>query len=156
MNNKARHNLIDAKCRWRSDRLDGAVSFWELLGQTQVMQIRERETQTTRAGGDNPWSLLFSSSITALSEDAQLSQSEQNTDYCLSLTQDSQTESLIESFFHRKNALLASTIQVVNCCCRRVPMAKKIAATTKYGKHYTQCQFWRILFWNWYIFLAVM
>ena len=45
MNNKARHNLIDAKCRWRSNRLDGAGSFWELLGQTKVMQICQRETQ---------------------------------------------------------------------------------------------------------------
>ena len=27
INNKARHNLIDAKCRWRSDQLDGAGSF---------------------------------------------------------------------------------------------------------------------------------
>ena len=45
INNKARHNLIDAKCRWRSDRLDGAGSFWELLGQTKVMQIHQRETQ---------------------------------------------------------------------------------------------------------------
>jgi hypothetical protein len=40
MNNKARHNLSDAKCRWRSNGLDGAGSFWEPLGQTQVMQIR--------------------------------------------------------------------------------------------------------------------
>ena len=39
INNKARHNLIDAKCRWRSDWLDGAGSFWEPLGQVQVMQI---------------------------------------------------------------------------------------------------------------------
>ena len=45
INNKVRHNLIDAKCRWHSDRLDSAVSFWELLGQTKVMQIRQRETQ---------------------------------------------------------------------------------------------------------------
>jgi hypothetical protein len=44
MNNKARHNLIDAKCRWRSDRLDGAGSNREPLGQTKVMQIRQRET----------------------------------------------------------------------------------------------------------------
>ena len=35
INNKARHNLIDAKCRWCSDRLDGAGSFWELLGANQ-------------------------------------------------------------------------------------------------------------------------
>ena len=34
VNHKARHNLMD-----RSDQLDGAGSFWEPLGQTQVMQI---------------------------------------------------------------------------------------------------------------------
>ena len=45
INNKARHNLIDAKCRWRSDLLDGAGSFREPLGQTKMMQIRQRETQ---------------------------------------------------------------------------------------------------------------
>ena len=45
MSNKARHNLIDAKCRLRSERLELAVSFRELLGQTKVMQIRQRETQ---------------------------------------------------------------------------------------------------------------
>ena len=45
MNNKARHNLINAKCRWRSNWLDGAVSFTEPLGQTKVMQIRQGETQ---------------------------------------------------------------------------------------------------------------
>jgi hypothetical protein len=44
INNKARHNLINAKCRWRSDRLDGAGSFREPLGQMKVMQIRQRET----------------------------------------------------------------------------------------------------------------
>ena len=44
INNKVRHNLMDAKCRWRSNRLDGAGSFSELLGQTNVMQIRQRET----------------------------------------------------------------------------------------------------------------
>ena len=44
INNKARHNLMDAKCRWCSDRLDGAVSFREPLGQTKVMQIRQGET----------------------------------------------------------------------------------------------------------------
>ena len=43
INNKARHNLKDAKCRWHSDRLDGAVSFRESLGQTKVMQIRQVE-----------------------------------------------------------------------------------------------------------------
>ena len=43
INNKARHNLKDAKCRWHSDRLDGAVSFRESLGQTKVMQIRQGE-----------------------------------------------------------------------------------------------------------------
>ena len=36
---------MDAKCRWHSDRLDGAVSFRELLGQTKVMQICKREKQ---------------------------------------------------------------------------------------------------------------
>ena len=45
INNKTRHNLINEKCRWCSDRLDGAGSFWELLGQTKVIQIRQRETQ---------------------------------------------------------------------------------------------------------------
>ena len=45
VNNKARHNLIDAKWRWRCDRLDGAGSFREPLRQTKVMQIRQRETQ---------------------------------------------------------------------------------------------------------------
>ena len=45
LNNKARHNLINAKSRWCSDRLDGTVSFWEPLGQTKVLQIRQRETQ---------------------------------------------------------------------------------------------------------------
>ena len=39
LNIKARNNLINAKCRWHSDRLDGAGSFQELLGQTKVMQI---------------------------------------------------------------------------------------------------------------------
>ena len=42
--NKARHNLVDAKCRWRSDRLDGAGNFREPLGQTKVMQVRQGET----------------------------------------------------------------------------------------------------------------
>ena len=45
MSNKARHNLTDAKCRLCSERLELAVSFRELLGQTKVMQIRQRETQ---------------------------------------------------------------------------------------------------------------
>ena len=44
INNKARHNLIDAKCRWHLDRLDGPVNFWEPLSQTKVMQIRQGET----------------------------------------------------------------------------------------------------------------
>ena len=44
INNKARDNLIDAKCRWRSDQLDGAGSFREPLGQTKVMQICQGET----------------------------------------------------------------------------------------------------------------
>ena len=45
INNKARQILINAKYRRRSDWLDGAVNFWEPLGQTKVMQIRQRETQ---------------------------------------------------------------------------------------------------------------
>ena len=32
---------MDAKCRERSDRPDGVVSFREPLGQTEVMQIRQ-------------------------------------------------------------------------------------------------------------------
>ena len=44
INNKARHDLIDANCRWRSDWIDGAGSFREPLGQMKVMQIRQRET----------------------------------------------------------------------------------------------------------------
>ena len=44
MNKKARHNLMDAKCSWRSNRLEGNVSFREPLGQTKVMQIRQGET----------------------------------------------------------------------------------------------------------------
>jgi hypothetical protein len=46
INNKARHNLMDAKCRWHSQRLDGAESLWEPLGQTKVMQICQGETQS--------------------------------------------------------------------------------------------------------------
>ena len=34
---------MDAKCRWRSNLLDGAVSFREPLGQTKMMQIRQGE-----------------------------------------------------------------------------------------------------------------
>ena len=45
INNKARHNLMNAKCRWRSDWLDGAMRFRELLGQKKVIQIRQGETQ---------------------------------------------------------------------------------------------------------------
>ena len=45
MNNKARQNLIDAKCRWLCNWLDGALSFREPLGQTKVVQIHQRETQ---------------------------------------------------------------------------------------------------------------
>ena len=44
INNKARHNLINAKCRWRFGRLDGTGSFLEPLGQRQVIQIHQRET----------------------------------------------------------------------------------------------------------------
>ena len=36
---------MDAKSRWHSDRLDGAVSFREPLGQTKVMQIPQNETK---------------------------------------------------------------------------------------------------------------
>ena len=35
---------MDAKGRWRSDWLDGAVSLREPLGQTKAMQIHQRET----------------------------------------------------------------------------------------------------------------
>ena len=44
INNKGRHNLMVAKCRWHCDRLDGAVSFREPLGETKGMQIRQGET----------------------------------------------------------------------------------------------------------------
>ena len=37
------HNLTDAKCRWRSDWLNGAVSLKGPLGQTKVMQICQGE-----------------------------------------------------------------------------------------------------------------
>ena len=36
--------MMDAKCRWRPDGLDGVVSFREPLGQTKVIQIRQGET----------------------------------------------------------------------------------------------------------------
>ena len=52
---------MDAKCRWRSDWLDGAVSFREPLGQMKVMQIRQGETLNHQGA-----SLLFSSSIQVL------------------------------------------------------------------------------------------
>ena len=35
---------MDEKCRCHSDRLDGAVSFREPLGQTKVIQIRQGVT----------------------------------------------------------------------------------------------------------------
>ena len=41
INNKAWHNLINAKCRWHSDQLDGDGSFMESLGQMKVMQIHQ-------------------------------------------------------------------------------------------------------------------
>ena len=46
INIKARHNLIDAKSRWRSDWLDGAVVVHCLgtPGQTKVSGNRQRET----------------------------------------------------------------------------------------------------------------
>ena len=51
MNNKARHNLIDAKYRWRSDQLDGAGSNREPLGQTKVMQIHLHQRETLNHQG---------------------------------------------------------------------------------------------------------
>jgi hypothetical protein len=48
INKKARHNLMDAKWRWRSNLLDGAVSFREPLGQTKLMQIRQGKHQTNQ------------------------------------------------------------------------------------------------------------
>ena len=53
MKNKARHNLIDVKCRWHSDQLDGAGSFREPLGQTKVMKIHQG-VDTKPLGGNNP------------------------------------------------------------------------------------------------------
>ena len=50
INNKARKNLMDAKFRWPSNWLDGAVSFREALGQTKVLQIPG--WQIHPAGGD--------------------------------------------------------------------------------------------------------
>ena len=56
INNKARRNLIDAKCRWRSDWLDGVVSF--------LATAWSNESDATPPGGDNPlFNDLFSSSI---------------------------------------------------------------------------------------------
>ena len=63
INNKARHNLMDAKCRWRSNRLDGAVSFREPLGQTKVMKIRRGETLNHQGAITHEVCCLFSSSI---------------------------------------------------------------------------------------------
>ena len=56
---------MDAKCRWHSDCLDGAVSVRESLGQTKVMQIHQGPAggDTKPPGGNNPLSLLFSSSM---------------------------------------------------------------------------------------------
>ena len=51
INNKSRHNLLDAKCRWRSNWLDGAVSFREPLGQIKVMQM---VGDNKPPGGDSP------------------------------------------------------------------------------------------------------
>ena len=51
INNKAMHNLMDAKRRWHSDWLDGTVSFREPHGQSKGMQIRQREN--TKPPGDN-------------------------------------------------------------------------------------------------------
>ena len=41
LSNKARPNLIDAKCRWHSDQLDGAESNREMLGQRDENPPRE-------------------------------------------------------------------------------------------------------------------
>ena len=56
INNKARHNLMDAKCRWRSNRLDGAVSFMKPHGQTKVKRIHKGPTgeDTKPPRDDNP------------------------------------------------------------------------------------------------------
>ena len=48
-NNKARHNPIDAKWRWRSNRLDGAGSFW-----SNASDQNPPEGDTKPPGGDNP------------------------------------------------------------------------------------------------------
>ena len=63
INNKARHNLIDAKFRRRSDRLDGAGSFWEPLCQTKVIQICQRETQMHQGAITHVYQLNFASDI---------------------------------------------------------------------------------------------
>ena len=60
MINKAMHNLIDTKCRWRFDRLDGAVSLRKPLDQMIMMQICQRETQNHQ---EAITSLLFIISI---------------------------------------------------------------------------------------------
>ena len=52
INNKARHNLIDAKCRWRSERLDGAGSFWEPAWLNES-DANLPEGDTNPPGGDN-------------------------------------------------------------------------------------------------------
>ena len=61
INNKARRNLMDSKCRWRSDRLDDARSFREPLGQAKVMKIRQGGTLNHQGGITHE--VLFSSSI---------------------------------------------------------------------------------------------
>ena len=62
INYKARHNLMDAKYRWLSNQLDGAIIFREPLGQTKN-DANPPGRDTKPPGGDNPRSLLFSSSI---------------------------------------------------------------------------------------------
>ena len=49
INNKARHNLIDAKCRWRSDQLDGAVVVRCLGTPGETKVSGDRQTETTHA-----------------------------------------------------------------------------------------------------------
>ena len=49
INNKARHNLMDAKCRWRSDWLDGGMSL-----RSNKSDANPPGGDTKPPGGDNP------------------------------------------------------------------------------------------------------
>ena len=53
INKKARQTQIDAKCRWRSDQLDGAVSYWEPLRQMKSTRGRHKTTK-----GQKPMKLV--------------------------------------------------------------------------------------------------